>query len=249
MGIRVGASFRSQLGCGLTRMPTVLPFRRRGRSIAKPVLLLCAYGVLGSVAVGFFLAPSRTMPTVHRLAAPSQESVVRLSVIDGDTIRDLSTGRTVRLVGFNAPETREAQCAEEADLGERAKARLQELIRSGWTIATSAGLSTTAYIAAACRWRGCWFDANRRGPGGGLHLWRHEVSADAAALVLKRPIRSDRLSGEPSRSRERRWKAHATEEAQSSGGLSWRSRPAAFWETAGRPFAVRGNCGLPQTLL
>lgn len=50
-------------------------------------------------------------------------------VIDGDTVR--WQGRTVRLVGFDAPETgNRAHCASELDRGDRATTRLRELIAS-----------------------------------------------------------------------------------------------------------------------
>jgi endonuclease YncB( thermonuclease family) len=112
-------------------VPTVIPFRRRRRSIVRPLLLVCAYAAVGIAWAAFFLAPSSNLPRVHRPALTSQSSApARVRVIDGDTIRDLAADRTVRLVGFNAPETLNPQCAHEAELGERAKARLKELARS-----------------------------------------------------------------------------------------------------------------------
>jgi endonuclease YncB( thermonuclease family) len=51
-------------------------------------------------------------------------------VIDGDTIRIGHQKPDVRLVGFNAPETRRAQCEAERRLGDRATARLRDLVRS-----------------------------------------------------------------------------------------------------------------------
>jgi endonuclease YncB( thermonuclease family) len=53
----------------------------------------------------------------------------RPTVIDGDTVR--WQGRTVRLIGFDAPETgNRARCASELDRGDRATTRLRELIAS-----------------------------------------------------------------------------------------------------------------------
>jgi endonuclease YncB( thermonuclease family) len=52
-------------------------------------------------------------------------------VIDGDTIRVYHQQPNVRLVGFNAPETRRAECDAEADLGAKATRRLRDLIREG----------------------------------------------------------------------------------------------------------------------
>jgi endonuclease YncB( thermonuclease family) len=51
-------------------------------------------------------------------------------VIDGDTIRIGHQKPDIRLVGFNAPETRRAQCEAERHLGDRATARLRDLVRS-----------------------------------------------------------------------------------------------------------------------
>lgn len=50
-------------------------------------------------------------------------------VIDGDTIR--YRGVSIRLEDINAPETRDAQCAAEKALGERATRRLAQLINQG----------------------------------------------------------------------------------------------------------------------
>src|SRR5262245_53609247 len=51
-------------------------------------------------------------------------------VIDGDTIRIGHQKPDIRLVGFNAPETRRAQCGAERRLGDRATARLRDLVRT-----------------------------------------------------------------------------------------------------------------------
>src|SRR5215813_14555299 len=54
-----------------------------------------------------------------------------IRVIDGDTIRVYHQQPNVRLVGFNAPETRNAACDAEAGLGAKATRRLRDLIRAG----------------------------------------------------------------------------------------------------------------------
>jgi endonuclease YncB( thermonuclease family) len=53
-----------------------------------------------------------------------------IRVIDGDTIRVHHKQPNVRLVGFNAPETRRASCDAERDLGDKATRRLRELVRA-----------------------------------------------------------------------------------------------------------------------
>jgi endonuclease YncB( thermonuclease family) len=52
-------------------------------------------------------------------------------VIDGDTVYIHHRQPNVRLVGFNAPETRNASCSVEAELGARATQRLRELVKAG----------------------------------------------------------------------------------------------------------------------
>jgi endonuclease YncB( thermonuclease family) len=61
-------------------------------------------------------------------AAPVASNDVR--VIDGDTIRVHHRHPDVRLVGFNAPETRRANCPWERELGDKATRRLRDLVRS-----------------------------------------------------------------------------------------------------------------------
>jgi endonuclease YncB( thermonuclease family) len=62
------------------------------------------------------------------LAAPIDSADIH--VIDGDTIRVHHKQPDVRLVGFNAPETRRAACDAEGELGAKATRRLRELVRT-----------------------------------------------------------------------------------------------------------------------
>jgi endonuclease YncB( thermonuclease family) len=55
----------------------------------------------------------------------------QIRVIDGDTIRVHHHQPNVRLVGFNAPETRRAQCEAERQLGAKATRRLRDLVAAG----------------------------------------------------------------------------------------------------------------------
>ena len=58
------------------------------------------------------------------LAAPIDPQDVR--IIDADTIRVFHKQPNVRLVGFNAPETRRAACEAEGELGAKATRRVRD---------------------------------------------------------------------------------------------------------------------------
>ncbi len=53
-----------------------------------------------------------------------------IHVLDGDTIRVFHKKPDVRLVGFNAPETRRAKCNAERELGAKATRRVRDLLMS-----------------------------------------------------------------------------------------------------------------------
>ncbi|WP_375071257.1 SH3 domain-containing protein [Sulfitobacter sp. CB-A] len=55
-------------------------------------------------------------------------------IIDGDTIDVRGITPNVRLVGFNAPETWRPSCTAECQVGERATARLSQLVRNAVSI-------------------------------------------------------------------------------------------------------------------
>jgi len=65
--------------------------------------------------------------TFFAKAAPIDVGDVR--VIDADTIRLDKKGPDVRLLGFDAPETRRSACEGERQLGGKARERLRELVR------------------------------------------------------------------------------------------------------------------------
>ena len=68
---------------------------------------------------------SVSAPRSHQVQGPSS-----LIVVDGDTVK-APFGVKYRLVGFDAPETWRPECDAEAELGEKATKRLEELIASG----------------------------------------------------------------------------------------------------------------------
>lgn len=99
--------------------------RRRRLRIAPwmPLLALVAAAGIASVSV------ESGYVRIADSFALCGERVWERCVIDGDTIR--YRGATIRLAGIDAPETRDAKCASEAELGRRATRRLLELMNQG----------------------------------------------------------------------------------------------------------------------
>ena len=82
--------------------------------------LLRILGAASLVSVALLTSQAATAAVVE----PRQ-----IQVIDGDTI--IVNGKTVHLIGFIAPETYDAQCKAERELGNKAANRLRELILAG----------------------------------------------------------------------------------------------------------------------
>ena len=94
--------------------------RRANTAKDKPETTMTRFFITG--IAGLFLAmPANTEPI----------NPADIWVLDGDTIQVHHQHPNVRLVGFNAPETRNASCPAEAELGARATRRLRELVRAG----------------------------------------------------------------------------------------------------------------------
>jgi len=73
------------------------------------------------------------MAPVATLASPIEPGAIE--VVDGDTIR--VGGRSVRLVGFDAPETgSRARCESERTLGAAASRRLRQLVPAAGSISS-----------------------------------------------------------------------------------------------------------------
>lgn len=86
----------------------------------------------GWMSSGFL---SSSGPAVVQVTPPDQglrASDVR--IIDGDTVDIRGLPANVRLVGFNAPETWRPSCSAERQVGERATARLSQLVRNAASI-------------------------------------------------------------------------------------------------------------------
>lgn len=81
------------------------------------------------VLLGLWLYdPNMLTQATSRVEQPAMDRVIpsHVTVVDGDTVR--LAGQAIRLIGFDTPETYEAQCAAERDLGEAATDRLRDLL-------------------------------------------------------------------------------------------------------------------------
>ena len=81
------------------------------------------------VLLGLWLYDPNTLTqATARVGQPSVDRVIpsRLTVVDGDTVT--LRGQSIRLVGFDTPETYRAQCATERSLGDAATDRLRDLL-------------------------------------------------------------------------------------------------------------------------
>lgn len=96
-------------------------------------------GVLAALLMLAGCMPQSAGPT-HPLDGNADHPVIEVvRIVDGDTIwlREVSTGKVVsaRLTGYDTPETFHPGCAMEKALGDRAKARLDQLLRQARDIA------------------------------------------------------------------------------------------------------------------
>lgn len=108
-------------------LPASLPLTwKRAAGLALLTLASLAFVVLQILAVLRVVALLVITPAAAEPIAPQD-----VRVIDGDTIRVQHKRPDVRLVGFNAPETRRALCEAEAEQGARATRRLRELVDAG----------------------------------------------------------------------------------------------------------------------
>lgn len=97
-----------------------------GRRLSRDFAFAAAL-VMGFIVYSFIQQNPLTALSLSRFSA---DPVLRdrFTVTDGDTIRFKGEAKGTRLVGFNTPETFEAECSSERALGNRATARLREII-------------------------------------------------------------------------------------------------------------------------
>ena len=106
--------------------------RRRATPRAMRALLILPVTGLLALAAQHGTTLLGEAPVAPRTGAAVPGGVLHpheVIVVDGDTIR--ARGRTIRLLGFDTPETHEPQCAEEARLGRAATNELRRLLRDG----------------------------------------------------------------------------------------------------------------------
>jgi len=94
---------------------------RKASRILLPASLLVFFGL-------WLHDPSTLTQSIAREQTSTVQTVTpsRLTVVDGDTVR--LADETIRLVGYDTPETYRAQCNAERTRGEMATDRLRQLL-------------------------------------------------------------------------------------------------------------------------
>ena len=119
------------------------PRRRRSAWASLAFLVVClglfAFAFIsrsGFIETYFFVGPNGfpTCPSGSR----------QTCIVDGDTL--WLRGHKIKIKGIQVPKVREAQCAAEAELGEKAKRRLIELLsRAPFRVIYNGGANTDEY--------------------------------------------------------------------------------------------------------
>lgn len=128
------------------RSVTLMPrFRPRRRYFPWRIeRLVIGFAIVAVVAAFQILTGTGTIQKQPgpMTAAIGQPVAQGFTVTDGDTVHVAGEATGTRLVGFNTPEKFSPQCASERRLGQRASARLKELVEGGATRLTK--------VACAC---------------------------------------------------------------------------------------------------
>ena len=124
--------------------------RKPGMSPFAQALLLAVFGGLG---LGWMMpgrfAASAVTSQIPVQAAPRHFDLCHVGggfncVVDGDTFH--LDGEKIRLSDIDAPETHPSRCEREAELGERATRRLQNMLNAGTiTLVADAGRDRDQY--------------------------------------------------------------------------------------------------------
>ena len=151
-------------------------------------LLVLTAGLVGLTAAGFGIY--QWLNGVQRPAGETRYSVAsvengeainpfEITVIDGDTIK--ARGRTIRLVGFDAPEAgSQAKCSREREIGVRAATQLKTLIAGG-------GLELRLVPCACHPGTDVAPECNNGGACGQLFSYGRDIGALMIQYVLARP--------------------------------------------------------------
>jgi endonuclease YncB( thermonuclease family) len=130
---------------------------------------------------------------VMLMAAVASAQTGAIVAIDGDTV--LMNRDEYRLVGFDTPETgHRAKCESERILGEKARARLQQIIKAGKAALTP--------VRCACL---PWMQGSRSCNNGRFCAILKVNGVDVATTLIKEGLARPFVCGKYSCPRRQRW--------------------------------------------
>ena len=111
----------------------LLPPRRGARRLKgefrKVTYIVALIGIVVLAVSNMLPGPSLESTGSLTNNGAYQLNAASITVVDGDTIKIRGNSASVRLVGFNTPETYEPRCDQGLALGRQATSRLKELVR------------------------------------------------------------------------------------------------------------------------
>lgn len=101
------------------------------RRLVRDIMIVAIIALVGLFYSLFEIGKTTFQGAAQPSPIASARSNQGFTITDGDTVQVSGERAGTRLVGFNTPETFSPQCEHERQLGERASARLRELVAHG----------------------------------------------------------------------------------------------------------------------
>ncbi|AIC28110.1 nuclease SNase-like domain-containing protein [Rhizobium etli bv. mimosae str. IE4771] len=101
------------------------------RRLVRDIMIVAVIALVGLFYSLFEIGKTTFQGVAQTSSVASVRSNQAFTITDGDTVQVSGERAGTRLVGFNTPETFSPLCEHERQLGERASARLRELVSHG----------------------------------------------------------------------------------------------------------------------